>query len=91
MLGERRIRTQEVVGEQAEKVAYASFLGGRPSGQTRPGGVGLRCATSGELENIHMAGTDRITGIDCRHTPNERHQVLCAREVWRGEGRRPVR
>jgi hypothetical protein len=30
----KEIRTQEVTYDQAERVAYTDFLGGRPSGQT---------------------------------------------------------
>ena len=69
-------------GEQAKRVAYADFLGGRPSGQTQPGELGHRGERPlRESETIYMAGIDRITEIDCRRTLDERHPILSAGEV----------
>ncbi len=84
-----RIRVQEVMSEQAERVAYAGFLGRRPSGQTQPEGLGHRGERLlRESENIYLAGTDRVTEIDCRRTPDERHKILRARALGRREGGR---
>ena len=76
------------VGEQAKRVACADFLGGRPSGKTKPGELGHQGERPlRESENIYLAGNDRITKIDRRRTPHERHQILRAREVGRREDR----
>ncbi len=92
ILNEARIRIQGVVGEQAERVTHAGFLGRRPSGQTEPGGLGHRGERFlREPENIHLAGPDRVAEIDCRCTPNECHQILCSREMGRCEGFRFVK
>jgi hypothetical protein len=79
-------------GEQAKRVTGADFLGGRPSGQTQPGELGRQGERPlRESEIIHLAGTDRITEIDCRRTSDERHQVLRAGEMGRRKGCRFAR
>ncbi len=80
-----------MIREQIERVAHTGFLGRRPSGQTQPGRVGYRGKWSlHESEGIYLGGTDRVAEIDCRRTPDECDQILCSREVGRGEGCRFV-
>jgi hypothetical protein len=79
-----RMLKQEVMNEQTEGVAYAGFLGRGPSGQAQPGGLEHRGEwLLREPKNIHLAGTDRVAEIDCRCALNERHPILCSREVGR--------
>jgi DMSO/TMAO reductase YedYZ molybdopterin-dependent catalytic subunit len=73
-----------VAGEQAERVAYASFLGGRPSRRTQPGDLGIE--VSGLCANPKTFTWQELTALpksiaDARLTSVTRFSV---RGRWGG-------
>jgi len=59
---------------------------GHPGKLNREGWVIEVSGLCANPKNIYLAGTDRVTEIDCRRASHKRYQVLRAREVGRCEG-----